>query len=152
MTLQQPFAVQDVDLYDLIYSNKDYQAEFKWIKDCFRTFSLNSSHCLEVGAGSGKLTSFMRPLFDSYSVVEPSSHFHSNLNSIYSDDPSFFSFNSTLQDWLVDIEVCTKALSNVSCILANFNVCNYMPMNDFLQALDQLHIFTAEQCCIIFDT
>ena len=26
-----------------------------------------------------------------------------------------------------------------------------MPMNNFLQALDQLHSCTAEQCCIIFD-
>ena len=39
--------------YDLLYQEKDYKAEAKYVADLIRTHTLNGHHLLEMGCGTG---------------------------------------------------------------------------------------------------
>ena len=125
--------------YNLIYNNKDYNTEAKYISNCIKKYSPQTKLILEFGSGSGGHGLILQQMgYDVYGLERSESMVEKALAS---------GFNCCLAD-ITDFTLEKK----FDCVLALFHVISYLNTNEqLINAFNNANKHLNENGIFIFD-
>ena len=142
----ESFAIQTPEWYESIYSSKDYSSESDYFLRVYNTYNSSLPCILDVGSGTGSLIPLLKPFSSNYIALEPYIKFNDHLKLKFLREKNIQIEKQNFQDY---VKNCN---TNIKLIVANFNVINYIPYLDFVNACKTLANRLNKGTIIIFDT
>ncbi len=141
----EPFSIQKPEWYESIYKDKDYKYEAEYLLHIFKKNNPYKPVILDVGAGTGKLISFLINNSTKYIALEPNKLFCKFIDKRYSFNKKVFIENSSFENYV------SKADKDINLVVANFNVMNYIKYENFLELTNTIYKKLKSKSIFIFD-